>query len=159
MLEIKNSDYTERYGSDIEHRDVLDLDPSNPRATIGADLTAADTVRSDQFDCFLPTRTLQLIYDTRSALAHAHRSLRPGGVLLATVPCISRIIPRYGLTDDYWRFTAASGAALFSGIFGAERVAVRPYGNVLTATRSCWGWPAKSCRAASSKHTTPTFRL
>jgi hypothetical protein len=59
--------------------------------------------------------------------------LKPGGVLLVTVPCISRIVPRYGLATDYWRFTGASCARLFGEVFGPEQVTVQPLGSVLTA--------------------------
>jgi len=131
VLEIKNSDYTDRYGTGVEHCDVLDIDSANPRATIIADLSGADVVRSEQFDCFVLTQTLQLIYDTRAVLAHAYRILRPGGVLLVTVPCISRIYRRSG--SDYWRFTVASCTALFGEVFGVENVAIHSYGNVLSA--------------------------
>ncbi len=132
VLEVRNSDYTQRFGQDVTRADVLDIDPTNPRATIVADLTIAEAVPADQFDCFILTQTLQFIYDTRAALRHAHRLLRPGGVLLVTVPSISRIAPRYGLRTDYWRFTQASCAALFGAVFGVERVTVQSYGNVLT---------------------------
>ena len=130
VLEVKDSGYTDRYGVGVERLDVLDIDPSNPRATIIADLTAADAIPPDQFDCFVLTQTLQFIYDTRAALRHAHRILRPGGVLLATVPALSRLDRRL---VDYWRLTAASCTALFGEVFEAEQLAVRSYGNVLTA--------------------------
>lgn len=133
VLEVKDSSYTDRYGVGVEQRDVLDVDVANRQATIVADLAAADSVPSDRFDCFVLTQTLQLIYDTRAALAHAHRILRPGGVLLVTVPALSRVIPRYGLATDYWRFTVASCSRLFGDVFGAEHVTARSYGNVLAA--------------------------
>jgi SAM-dependent methyltransferase len=133
VLEIKDSGYTDRYGSGVRQRDVLDVDAANPSATLVADLAAADAIPADQFDCFILTQTLQLIYDTRAAIQHAHRILAPGGVLLVTVPCVSRIVPTGGLEGDYWRFTPASCARLFGDVFGAGQVTVRPYGNVLTA--------------------------
>ena len=34
---------------------------------------------------------------------------------------------------DYLRFTATSCSSLFGEVFGAERITVRSYGNVLTA--------------------------
>ncbi len=132
VLEVKNNDYTQRFGRDVAQSDVLDIDAANPRATLIADLTSAEALSSDQFDCFILTQTLQFIYDTRAALTHAQRLIRPGGVLLVTVPSISRIAPRYGLQTDYWRFTRASCAALFGEVFGAEQVTVCSYGNVLT---------------------------
>lgn len=133
VLEIKDSSYTDRYGVGVERRDVLDIDPTNPHATLIANLAAADAIASDQFDCFLLTQTLQLIYDTRAAIAHAHRLLRTGGTLLVTVPVVSRVVPEDGLKIDYWRFTIASCLALFGQVFGSEHVTVRSHGNVLTS--------------------------
>ncbi len=133
VLEIKDSTYADRFGIGVEQRDVLDINPSNPHATFAADLAAADAIPSNLFDCFVLTQTLQLIYDTRACLKHAHRILRPGGVLLITVPSVSRIVPRYGLQTDYWRFTPASCSALFGEVFGQAQVTVHSYGNVLTA--------------------------
>jgi|SRR6266851_2361814 len=133
VLEIRDSTYTNRFGTGVEQRDVLDLNPSNAQATIIADLAAAEAVPSNLFDCFVLTQTLQFIYDSRSALTHTFRMLRPGGVLLATVPSVSRLAPRYGPATEYWRFTPASCLALFGEVFGADQITVHAYGNVLTA--------------------------
>ncbi len=133
VLEVKDSTYTDRFGTGVERREVLDLDPSNPRATVVADLAAADGVPDEAFDCFVLTQTLQFVFDVRAAVFHAHRILRPGGVLLATVPVISRIAPRYGLEGDFWRFTAASCRRLFGEAFGPDAVTVATYGNLLAA--------------------------
>jgi SAM-dependent methyltransferase len=130
-LEIRNADYVERFGRGVVRADVLDIDESNPRATIVADLTAADHVPAGTFDCFVLTQTLQFIYDVPAAIRHAHRLLAPDGVLLATLPVVSRIAPRYGLDVDYWRFTAAGCRRLFGDVFGDEHVEVRTMGNVL----------------------------
>ena len=132
VLEVRTSGYTDRFGDGVERRDVLDLNPRNPSATVTADLSAADAVASDQFDCFILTQTLQFIYDVQGAVAHTHRILRPGGVALVTVPSVSRVAPRGGLTNEYWRFTAASCAALFGPVFGADQVRITSYGNVST---------------------------
>ncbi len=136
VLELEDSGYTDEYGIGVDRRDVLDINPANPQATIIADLAAAHAIPSNQFDCLILTQTLQYIYDTRAAVAHAHRILHPGGVLLATVPAVSRVDP---LLVDYWRFTAASCSALFGEVFGAKHVTVRSYGNVLTAMASLTG--------------------
>ena len=132
VLEVKNSGYADRYGINVEQCDVLDIDPANPEATIVADLTQADTIPSDLFDCIILTQTLQFIYKTRAAIVQAHRVLRTGGILLVTVPSVSRIVREYE-GADYWRFTVASCSALFGEVFGAEHVTIRSYGNVLTA--------------------------
>ena len=133
VFEVKDSSYTDRYGICVERRDVLDIEPTNARATIVADLAAADQIGSDLFDCFVLTQTLQYIYNTQSAVAHARRILRPGGILLVTVPAVSRIVPESGLVTELWRFSVASCLALFSEVFGSDHVTVRSYGNVLAA--------------------------
>lgn len=132
VLEVMDSRYTERFGSVVETSDVLDIDASNERATIVADLTAPGNVPSDSFDCLILTQTLQSIYDFHAAVQEAHRMLRPGGVLLATVPSISKIDPTPGVRGDFWRFTWASCDRLFFEVFGAN-VTVRAHGNVLAA--------------------------
>ena len=130
VLEVQDSAYTERFGSGVEGRDVLDIDPSNPRATIVADLADPGALPAGAFDCFILTQTLHLVYDLPAAARSCHRLLRPGGVLLATGPALSRV--RGG--TDFWRFTPASLGRLLGEAFGPGQVAVRAYGNVLAAT-------------------------
>ena len=129
VLEVKDSGYTVRFGTAVETHDVLDIDAHNPHATIIADLTVADAIPSERYDCFILTQVLQSIFDTPAAIAEAHRILKPAGVLLVTVPAVSPVIE----SGDYWRFTAMACQALFADAFGAERVEVRSYGNVLSA--------------------------
>lgn len=131
VLEILNSDYAHRFGMGIEQTDVLDIDPDNRQATIIADLAAADSIHNDSYDCFILTQTLQLIFDVKSAIAHSHRILRPGGVLLVTIPAVSRLAGDGYV--DYWRFTPASCERLFGDVFGAEQVTITAYGNILSA--------------------------
>jgi SAM-dependent methyltransferase len=132
VLEIKQSVYTDRFGAGVRRRDVLDADPTNERATIVADLTRADAVPSNSFDCFILTQTLQYVFDVRAAISHCHRILRPGGVLLCTVPSVSRIEPG-SLEREYWRFTGASCRRLFVEAFGSSEVSVDTHGNVLSS--------------------------
>jgi SAM-dependent methyltransferase len=132
VLEVKDSTYTDSVGVGVTQRDVLDVDPMNALATFVADLAAADGLPAATFDCFILTQTLQYIYDVRSAVSHAHRILRSGGALLATVPVVGPIGEDEQLTD-YWRFTAASCTELFGDFFGRDSIHVRSYGNVLTA--------------------------
>ena len=88
----------------------------NPQATIVGDLTDAPQIPNDAFDCAIVTQTLQFVYDVRAALATLHRILAPGGVLLATVPGITKISPpedeEYG---EWWHYTARSRAAARGG--------------------------------------------
>ena len=79
---------TTRRASARESRsiDILMATEGNPQATIVGDLANAPQIRDDLFDCAIVTQTLQFVYDVRAALATLHRILRPGGILLATVP-------------------------------------------------------------------------
>ena len=133
VLEVMDRRYTERFGRAVSQSDVLDVDAGNPAATIVADLTAADGVPGESFDCFVLTQTLQFVYEVEAAIRQAHRLLAPGGVLLATVPVVSKIDRHAGVEGDFWRFTAASAQRLVGSVFGEEWVRVRAYGNVLAA--------------------------
>lgn len=139
VLEVKDSTYTDRYGVGVAQKDILDINPANQNATLVTDLAQADGIPAGTFDCIILTQTLQVIYDFRGAVAHIHRILRPDGVMLLTVPSVSRIEPRLGLNTDYWRFTAASCRLLFEEFFGPDHVTVTSYGNVLTAVAFLMG--------------------
>lgn len=134
VLEVKDPYYSTRFGgARVTQVAVVDVDAQNPRATIVADLTDAGApIPSAAFDCFILTQTLHIIFDIRAVLATAYRILRPGGVLLCTVPCVSRISYEDGGLDDgdFWRFTEASIRAAFSDVFPVADVEVSTHGNV-----------------------------
>ena len=159
VLEVKDAEYTRLYGSDVASSDVLDVDSSNPQATIVADLAAADTVPAHSYDCFILTQTLQFVYDTRAALGHASRILRPGGVLLATVPTVSRAIRKFEPIRDYWRFTPAACTQLFGDRFGQHRITVRAYGNILTSIAFLTGMAAEELSEKERERDDPDFPL
>lgn len=159
VLEIQDRLYTERFGSGVLRSDVLDIDSTNPRATVVADLSAADTVPSDAFDCAIITQTLHLIRDTRAAIGHLHRMLAPGGVLLATLPSLSRISRGVGVAGDYWRFTAASAGWLFGDVFGSAHVTVTSRGNVLSGVAFLSGLAAEELPAHDLAVDDPYFPL
>ena len=132
VVELLDDRYTARFGTSVTQRDVLDVDPSNSAATIVADLTAADSIDTESFDCFILVQTLHFVYDVQSAVAEVHRTLKPGGVVLCTVPSVSRV-SRRSLDSEYWRFTTAACERLFGRTFGDDQVEVSSYGNVLAA--------------------------
>ncbi len=135
VLEVQEGDYTRSFGGErVERSDVLDVDPTNPRATVVADLRQAEVIPADSYDCLIITQTLHIIDDMRAALEECFRILRPGGVLLATFPCLSRVCLEYGADGDFWRLTEAGVRGLLSEVFPLERVETRAYGNVLVAT-------------------------
>jgi len=132
VLEVKDATYTSRFGHDVNRCDLIDNQASNRMATIVADLANAESIPGDTFDCCVITQTLQYVWDVGAAARELHRILRPGGVLLATVPAITHLDVRANF-PDYWRFTPDSCARLFEPVFGRERVLVEAYGNVLTS--------------------------
>ncbi len=135
VLEIGDNTYTKQFGGNrVKQSDILYAVEGNPSATIVADLTQADHIPSDTFDCIILTQTLQFIYDLPSAMKHLHRILKPGGVLLATLPGITQI-SRYDMDmwGEFWRFTTQSVQRLFEKEFMAENIEVKAHGNVLIA--------------------------
>jgi SAM-dependent methyltransferase len=143
VLEIAAPDYTTRFGRGVRHVDILMATDGNPQATIVGDLTDAPQIPSDALDCAIVTQTLQFVYDVRAALATLHRVLAPGGVLLATVPGITKLSPpedeQFG---EWWHFTARSAQRLAEEAFGAGNVEARSYGNVLSAAGFLYGLAA-----------------
>ena len=119
-MEIDNPRYTDRFGSAVTKRDVLDINPENPFATIVADLADAGSIPGDTFDCFILTQTLHLVREPQAAVAHAYRILRPGGVLLVSVPSIIRVCAHFPEIDR-WRFTELSCRELFGDLWSRSR--------------------------------------
>jgi GT2 family glycosyltransferase/SAM-dependent methyltransferase len=134
VLEVGDDLYSQRYGgSKITHQDVLHLDVKHPKASLVGDLTQPDVLPDGAFDCILLTQTLQLIFDLRQAVRRLRAALRPGGVLLLTVPGISQI-DRGQWGDRWcWTFTTASIHKLFEPDFGPE-LEIKTHGNVFAAT-------------------------
>lgn len=140
VLEVLDSDLTRRYGGDrVERSDVLDIDPGNRRASVIADLRNAQSIPSNTYDCFILTQTLHLLDDMPAAIRHAHRILKPGGVLLVTFPCASMVSSEYGSKGDHWRVTEAGARRLLGGAFADSTIDVRSRGNVLAITASLYG--------------------
>ena len=159
VLEVKSDDYARRFGTAVAHIDVLDIDSTNTGATIVADLAAADAVPDEAFDCFVLTQTLQYIFDVGAALRHAARILRPGGVLLATVPSVTRLSVEIADLVDYWRFTEASCIELVRREFGDPAPLVQSFGNVLTCTALLAGLAAEELPRSRLELDDPAFPL
>ncbi len=137
VVEIGDNRYTCRFGGDrITRSDVLDQDHPDSAPTIIADLTNADQVESNTFDCIIITQTLQFIYQIDAAIRTVHRILKPGGVILGSVPSLSPIC-RYDMDrwGDYWRFTSEAVRRLFSQLFGLENVQVEAHGEISESER------------------------
>lgn len=141
-LEIGDNEYTLKYGgSQVKKSDVLHIQKENPNATIIGDLSNADHIPSKTFDCFVFTQTLHLIYDFKAALKTCNRILKPGGVLLLTVPGISQKDSGEWEDNWLWAFTSKSMKLLFEETFpefGVE-IEINTFGNVLTSSAFLYG--------------------
>jgi glycosyltransferase involved in cell wall biosynthesis len=160
VLEIGDDSYTRQFGGErVVKRDILHAFAGNPLATIVADLTHADHIPSNSFDCIILTQTLHLLYDIRSAIQTIYRILKPGGVLLATVPGISQISIDEWAESWYWSFTVLSIQRLFEEVFAKEQIEVQPHGNVLAATAFLNGLATEELRQEELDYDDPHYQL
>jgi SAM-dependent methyltransferase len=160
VLEVQEGDYTRQFGADrVTRSDVLDLDAANSRATIVSDLRRASNVPASIYDCVIVTQTLHVIDDMRSAIAECARMLKPDGVLLATLPCASRVCIEYGYDGDFWRVTEAGARRLFAEVFPLDRIDVTSYGNVLVNAAFLYGLACEELSSSSFAETDPYFPL
>jgi SAM-dependent methyltransferase len=160
VLEVADNTYTIRFGGTrVKQSDILHVTEGNPNATIIADLTKADNIPSNSFDCIILTQTIQFIYDIRSAIKHLHRILKPNGVLLATMSGISQI-SRYDMDHwgDYWRFTTLSIQRLFEEEFFPENIEVKAHGNVLVASAFLYGLAAEDLTSEQLNYNDPDYQ-
>ncbi|NIO11755.1 MAG: methyltransferase domain-containing protein, partial [Deltaproteobacteria bacterium] len=132
----------------------------NAQATIVADLTHAEQIPADSYDCIILTQTLQFIYDTRKVVETLYRILKPNGVLLATCSGINRI-SRYDMDrwGEYWRFTTLSASRLFEEIFPPSHVSVESHGNVLAAVAFLHGLATSELRQEELDYNDPDYDI
>lgn len=140
VLEVGDNEYTMRFGAErVELSEVLHVDPAVPNVTYCTDLTEGEGIPDGIFDCIVLTQTLHLVYEFQKAVATLHRILKPGGVLLLTVPGVSSIDSGEWGDIWFWSFTQASLRRLMAEQFGPGAVETMVYGNVLTATAFLYG--------------------
>jgi glycosyltransferase involved in cell wall biosynthesis/SAM-dependent methyltransferase len=144
VLEVGDNSYTRKFGVErVTLSDVLHVKEGNPQASLVGDLTCADHIPSNTFDCIILTQTLQLIYDVRAAIKTVYRILKPGGVLLATFPGISQTYDNEWRDEWCWNFTTVSARRVFEEVFPAANVKIEAFGNVLAAISFLHGLAAE----------------
>lgn len=161
VLEIGGNGYTVRFGGDqVTQSDVLHVAEDRPQVTIIGDLTDAGHIASDSFDCIILTQTLQAIYDVRAVICTVHRILKPGGVVLITVPGISQI-SRYDMDrwGYYWSFTTASIRCLLQEAFPPANVQVAAHGNVLASIAFLHGLAQSELKQEELDYVDPDYQL
>ncbi|MBC7912556.1 MAG: glycosyltransferase [Pyrinomonadaceae bacterium] len=140
VLEIGDNEYTLRFGEHrIQQSDILHVNERNQKATFIGDLSDAPVLPDDSFDCIILTQTLHLIYQHQKALATCYRVLKPGGILLLTVPGISHIDQGEWKDIWLWSFTQSSISRMLAEVFSPNKIAIQTHGNVLIATAFLYG--------------------
>jgi SAM-dependent methyltransferase len=150
-LEIGVTTTIKQYGGQaLTQADALDLTAHSPEVKVVADLSRADHVPSDIYDCFVNQFTTAVIYDIEAALYHAVRLLKPGGVLLINFWCVDFYLHR-GLDMGtgaplymYWWFTPIQVENMLRRLALTEAdYQVTIYGNLLTRMAFLLNLPAE----------------
>ena len=145
-------------GPAMTHAEALDLH-ARPGVDVVADLTRADHVPADAYDCLVVPFTMHLVYDLESALYHAIRVLKPGGVLLVNFPCVDYYFPG-GLDMGtgaplfvFWWFTPIQVENLFRRVgLGAGDVTLTIDGNLFARVAYQMNMPAEELTGAERDH-------
>jgi glycosyltransferase involved in cell wall biosynthesis len=153
VVEVGDDRYTRKFGGvAVTASDVLNVAPGHPQTTIVADLARPEQVPSGCFDCVIITQTFQLLADLEGTVRTLHGMLRPGGVVLATLPGISQTHHEDWGGHWRWNFTALSARTLFESAFPPEDVTVATRGNVLVATALLQGLVVEDLRPDELDH-------
>jgi SAM-dependent methyltransferase len=158
VLEVAESTYTQWYGDgQVTQSDVLHRQ-GNDESTIVGDLTTGEGLPRQAYDCFICTQTLPFIYDVHAAVQGMANVLKPGGIVLATVPGMSQV-SRDDKRDwgDWWRFTSQGTQRLFEEAF--DEVEVQAHGNVLSAAAFLYAYAAEELTEAELAHRDPDYEL
>jgi SAM-dependent methyltransferase len=158
VLEVKDPAFTDRYGHDVTSIDLVDIDVRNQQATVLVDLAEAGSLPAATWDCVIVPQTINLVDDPRTALANLWQALRPGGVLLVTVPTLAGQEPV--LRDiDRWRLLPLGLQHVLEQTCTGAHVTVRGYGNLLTATAFLQGLAADELREDELEPHDPHYPL
>lgn len=158
VLEVQDRAYTTRFGGDrVTESTVIDIDATNRRATLVADLEVAGSLPLDSYDCIVLTQTLHLLRRLGQCIQNCFAALRSDGVLLATAPSLSRVSPTYP-DADFWRFTPAGIAELF-GRYWPGDFTVEARGNLRTCMAFLIGEVVEELPDVALDHDDPRFPL
>jgi hypothetical protein len=166
-LEIGTSRTLWQYGSpELTWADALDLTIRNPEVTVVGDLSRADHIPSETYDCFVNQFTMHVMYDLEAALYHSVRILRPGGVLLVNFPCMDYYFP--GGLDmgtgaplfSFWWFTPIQIENLLRrvGLTGDD-YKLTLYGNLFARVAYQMNLPAEELTARELEYVDPGHPL
>jgi SAM-dependent methyltransferase len=158
VLEVKEDLYATDLSASVVTVDIVDIDPHNHKATVVADLGEAGSLPTACFDCVIVTQTLQFVDDVGIALDNLWGSLAPGGSLLLSVPCISKLEPSLAAVES-WRVLPAGLQRLIREHCPDSDVSVRAAGNVLVATAFLMGLAVDDLRPDELQFCDPLYPI
>jgi SAM-dependent methyltransferase len=156
VLEVQNDGYARGYGIGVTHVEVVDIDASNPAATIVADLGVANSLPPAAFDCAVIVQTLQFVGDLDVAFANLWQSLAPGGVLIVTMPTVSKLEVSLAHVEA-WRVTPHGMDILMRRNCPGADVRIEGFGNVLVSTSFLQGLAATDLSKDELEHFDPIY--
>ena len=161
VLEVGDNEYLLRYGGDrVTQPDVLNIHDCGGNTTIVSDLETGRGIPDEAFDCLVITQTLQLIYDVPAALKTLYRILRPGGVLLLTVPGTIAHLEQGQWRDTwFWGFGPLALRRLVEEVFPPDRVELECHGNVLASIAFLEGLATEELSTAELDHRDALYPL
>ena len=112
----------------VERYDGVDLWPRSDKVTFAGDVQTLTMVPDSTYDSAICIEVLEHVPEPGRALATISRILKPGGVVVITVPHLSRL---HDLPHDYYRFTEYGLRYLLSQN-GLEVVSIEAKGGLLT---------------------------
>jgi SAM-dependent methyltransferase len=86
----------------VTHYDGFDLWPRSDKVTLVGDIQGLAMIRDGVYDSALCIEVLEHLPEPAAAVAAIGRILRPGGVVVISVPHLSRL---HDLPHDYFRYT------------------------------------------------------
>jgi SAM-dependent methyltransferase len=159
VLEVGHPRYARAFEDAAAERvEIVDIDAANTEATIVADLSEAGSLPAGRFDCFILTQTLQLVSGPEAALQNAWQGLASGGVLLLSVPGITRADPEH-VDIDRWRFTAPGLDTLIARTCVDGNREVVGYGNLTSAVAFLMGLAAEELEEHELTASDPHFAI
>lgn len=161
VLEIGRFGYATSFGgTNVKKKDVLSLNDTIANIHNNTiELNNADHVPSNTYDCIIFPQELQCIYEMKEALITLYRILKPGGVLLVTLPGISKKGKDEQSKKRLWSFTALSARRLFEEVFPVSHLTVESFGNVLASVALMHGLKATDLRPEELVYNDPLYQI
>ena len=162
-LEIGTTETIRKYGdAAVTQAEALDLERHSPEVTVVADLSRADHVPADTYDCFVHQFTSTVIYDIEAAVYHAVRLLKPGGVLLINFASVDYYLfagldmGTGGPLYMHWWYTPIQVNDMLHRLGLTEQdYSLEVYGNLLTRFAFLVNLPAEELTPAERDHRDP----